>query len=53
MDATLFVHLAQLMDVIQKKLKLSVNSTAQKGGWKFWKKEVSTCHIFGGWNGGQ
>ena len=30
MDATLFVHLAQLMAVIQKKIKLTVNSTAQK-----------------------
>ena len=28
MDATLFVHPAQLMDVIQKKIKLTVNSTA-------------------------
>ena len=31
MDATLFVHPAQLMAVIQKKkIKLTVNSTAQK-----------------------
>ena len=30
MDATLFVHPAQLMAVIQKKFKLTVNSTAQK-----------------------
>ena len=30
MDATLFVHPAQLMDAIQKKIKLTVNSTAQE-----------------------
>ena len=30
MDATLFVHPAQLMVVIQKKIKLTVNSTAKK-----------------------
>ena len=30
MDATLIVHPAQLMAVIQKKIKLTVNSTAQK-----------------------
>ena len=30
MDATLFVHPVQLMAVIQKKIKLTVNSTAQK-----------------------
>ena len=30
MDATLFVHPAQLMAVIQKKIKLTINSTAQK-----------------------
>ena len=30
MDATLFVHQAQLMAVIKKKIKLTVNSTAQK-----------------------
>ena len=30
MDATLFVHPAQLMAVIQKKIKLIVNYTAQK-----------------------
>ena len=30
LDATLFVHPAQLMVVIQKKIKLTVNSTAQK-----------------------
>ena len=30
MDATLIVHPAQLMAVIQKKIKLTVNSTVQK-----------------------
>ena len=30
MEATLFVHPAQLMAAIQKKIKLTVNSTAQK-----------------------
>ena len=30
MDATLFVHPAQLIAVIQKKIKLTINSTAQK-----------------------
>ena len=36
MDATLFVHPAQLMAVIQKnKIKLTVNSTAQKKDCKF------------------
>ena len=36
MDATLIVHPAQLMVVIQiKKIKLTVNSTAQKKDCKF------------------
>ena len=35
MDATLFVYPAQLMAVIQKKIKLTVNSTAQKKDCKF------------------
>ena len=30
MNATLFVHPAQLIAVIQKKIKLTINSTAQK-----------------------
>ena len=30
MDGKLFVHPTQLMAVIQKKIKLTVNSTAQK-----------------------
>ena len=48
MGATLFVHPAQLMVVIQKKIKLTVNSTAQKKDYKFWKNGLNTCHIFGG-----
>ena len=36
MDATLFDHPSQLMAVIQKKkIKLTVNSTAQKKDFKF------------------
>ena len=30
MDATLFVHPDQLMDCNSKKIKLTINSTAQK-----------------------
>ena len=30
MDTTIFVHPAQLMAIIQKKIKLTVNSTTQK-----------------------
>ena len=53
MDAILIVHPTQLMAVIQKKIKLTVNSIAQKKDCKFWKDGFNTCHIFGGWNVGQ
>ena len=48
MDTTLFVHPAQQMAVIQKKIKLTVSSTAQKQDCKFCKNWLNMCHIFGG-----
>ena len=48
MYATLIVHPAQLMAVIQKKIKLTVNSTAQKKTVNSGKNGLNTCHIFGG-----
>ena len=48
MDATLFVHPAQLMAVIQKKDQIDCKFYRTKNDSKFRKNGLSTWHIFGG-----
>ena len=47
MDATLFVHPAQLMAVIQKKDQIDCKFFREKR-LKILKNGLNMCHIFGG-----